>query len=292
MEGHHESAIYANSSRGRNEVSPLEASSNLEGCQPGREDHDRRLEEDTGSKRALNKTHFPRLQFDAPATSSEEEEEKIKVALNCIANSFSHSIIHMRLLDLAIGRCSVHKERIINLPPAEPLCLDHIHSMSAMVEMEFLASLEKELNAPDEKILSEPLPFDVFLMAPSLFRGNNLTEQLALYVPTKKWVDGKRVMMWYNGKGELWDPEQQIHARRVASLSGTARILETLISCRTPMMEYAISREMIVDMNEEYFESDSCVSTTLNESQQDAVSVVSSPQFTEGIFCVLGMYSQ
>jgi hypothetical protein len=175
-------------------------------------------------------------EFSISCVEDPEEEEAVKAALKGIAPSFS--TIHQRLLNLAIEKCSPNQRLAFPIPSTGPLFPEHMRSMMAMVEMEFLASLEKELNDPEERNVSDPLPFDIFLMEPSLFRHNNdLRKQLALCVPTKK-KPGERTkkMMWYDGRGTVWDLNPQTHRRKVASLSGTARILEALMHPATPLM--------------------------------------------------------
>ena len=228
-----------------------------------------------------------RSDFRPSVALNEEEEANIEEALKNITHSFS--AIHQRLLSLAIGECTLNQHLAIKLPSREPLSKNHMDAMMAMVEMEFLESLKKEVDHPDEKDVSNPLPFDVFLMEPSLFRpSTDLRQQLALLVPTKKKRGevNKKKFKWYDGRGTLWDLEPKCHLRKVSSLSGTARILEALMHPPTPLMHISMARDMIVDCNDEPIIIS--LQNKLNDSQLQAVSIVSSPNFTDGLFCVLG----
>lgn len=227
-------------------------------------------------------------EFRSSHTEVSREEEDIKTALKSIAPSFT--VIHQRLLDLAIGRGFPSQSLAYPIPLTGPLLPEHLRSMMAMAEMEFLASLEKELTDPEEKNASDPVPFDIFLMESSLSRqSNDLRKQLALCVPTRKKIgEQTKNMMWYDGRGMLWDLKPQTHRWKVASLSSTARILEALMHPPTPLMHFAMTREMIVDSSVVSMADNAFYTTNLNDSQQEAVSTVSSKAFTEGIFCVLG----
>jgi hypothetical protein len=218
-----------------------------------------------------------------------DEDEARKTALKRISPSFTD--IHQRLLDLAIGKCKLNQERVISIPPKGPLSSEHLRSMADMVEMEFIESLEKELNDPEEKSVVDPMPFDIFLMNPSLYHQcNDLHRQLAVCVPTKKQKgDQEKAMMWYDGRGTLWNLAPETHRQKVASLSGMARVLETLRSPPTELMKFAMSREMIMDSNDVPRIDGAFNSSDLNDSQMEAVLTVSSPAFDAGIFCVLGM---
>ena len=178
----------------------------------------------------------------------------------------------------AIKKCSPNRSLAFPIPPTGPLFSEHQRSMMAMAEMEFLESLDKELNDPEEKNASDPVPFDIFLMEPSLFRHNNdLRKQLALCVPTrKKTGEQTKKMMWYDGRGKVWDLKPQTHRRKVASLSGMARILEALMHPPTPLMKFAMTREMIVDSSVmPMVDDDAFYTTELNDSQQHCKRIVS-----------------
>ena len=232
----------------------------------------------------------PPLDYRAPPTTDEEKED-IEKALEQITNSFSPT--HQRLLNIAIGKSTPHEELAIDLPSSAPLSSHHMHSMAAMVEMEFLESLKKELDHPEEKSVSDPNPFDLFLMQPSLFRPHtNLRQQLALCVPTKKKKgEQKKKMMWYDGQGLLWDLKPKTHSRKVSSLSGPVRIMEALTNGITPLMRLAMTREMIVDSDDVRMVTNTFCTANLNNSQQEAVATVSSSAFEEGLFCVLGGFT-
>ncbi len=53
-------------------------------------------------------------------------------------------------------------------------------------------------------------------------------------------------MMWCDGEA-FWHVEPRSYEKRVASLSGSARILESLRVKPSNLREWAMSRQMIVD---------------------------------------------
>eukprot|EP00956_Cyclotella_meneghiniana_P032257 scaffold87837_cov23-Cyclotella_meneghiniana.AAC.3 len=218
-----------------------------------------------------------------------DEAEAVKHALKRIAPSFSE--IHQRLLDLAIKKCSPDEELLTPIPPTGPLTSKHLDSMRIMVELEFLESLNKELLEPDEKSLADPMPFDIFVMESSLFRlSNDLQQQLAICVPMRKekGSEAHKAMMWYDGRGGLWKMNNpQTHRWKVASLSGVVRTLESLVNHRPTFMQFAMSRQGIMDSVDVPLD-ETPLTSCLNDSQQEAVSVALSQEFTDGIFCVLG----
>lgn len=240
-----------------------------------------------------NSPSTPRMEqlpFDlsAPEPTTFEEEEAIKKALSRIAKSFSP--IHRRLLNLAIGKCTIRLDHTVKLPSRGPLSPLHMRSMAAMAEMEFLESLKKELNHPEEKDASNPLPFDIYLMEPSLYRsGDDLRGQIALCVPMRKIKEEPaQGMMWYDGQGNLWGLDQTSHIRKISSLSGTVRVIEALIHPVTPLMQHAMMREMILDSGDVSDAADSEILAELNPSQREAVASIGSEDFHNGFFCVLG----
>jgi hypothetical protein len=116
--------------------------------------------------------------------------------------------------------------------------------------------------------------------------------RLAVCMPTKA-----NDLVWYNGLDQVWDMDPPHHKWRVASLSGTARIMAAL--CENPdnhpLMSAAMKRELIVDAVEEEDDDDegnSDVDVTaiqhLNESQRRAVRTVVSPTFDMGFFVIQG----
>lgn len=89
-----------------------------------------------------------------------DEQQAIETARKIIAGSFTD--IHQRLLDLAIKKILPNEDLAKPLPPTGPITSKHLQSMAAMVELEFLASLEKEMNDSEEKSVGKPAPFDIF----------------------------------------------------------------------------------------------------------------------------------
>ena len=96
-------------------------------------------------------------------------------------------------------------------------------------------------------------------------------------------------MMWYDGRGNLFDLTPHVHRRKISSLSGTVRVLESLTLHVSPLKELAIAREMIISPDDfSLLTDDVFYNGSLNDSQQEAVATASNPSFTRGIFCVLG----
>ena len=219
--------------------------------------------------------------------------------LDCVSDSFSP--FHELLMDIAIGEVKPRVEDIV-VGLGEPLSRADLHSLGLMVQLEFAASIKKEIENTDEAQVNDPHPFDVFLMEQALDRPG---VKFAVCIPMKRSAGKENCFMWYDGrgnlfdrkgilydeKGSLWPLDPPIHVRRVASLSGAARILESLAELPSPgsLMDFAMNREMLIDVidYEEGMVNPSFVAS-MNESQKQAVATVASPSFRYGLLAIHG----
>lgn len=193
---------------------------------------------------------------------------------------------HQRLVDICIGRIKppcLNQIQPLNL---EQLDYNDLNMLKKMVEVEFAASLEKEMKGTEDAAAGEPHAYDVFLMETTIDRRDL---RLAVCMPTKN------DLVWYNGLDQLWGMEPPQHKWRVASLSGTARIMAALYENpdNHPLMSAAMKRELIVqavdDDDDEYNSAvDLAAIQHLNESQRQAVRTVVSPTFGSGFFVIQG----
>ena len=201
------------------------------------------------------------------------------------------SIYHNDLLEIVFGRAhpgEVEEDEYLPLELADYSTLD---LMTRLVKIEFYASLQKEIsnNENQTMIPPEPKPFDVFLVEPS-FRNKNIS--IAVSIPVK--VKGRRdpVLTWYDENETLWEIVELRRTRKIASLSGTARVLENLATYFveiSPMMKAAMERTNIFDASALAPSSnDSNGGRNLNQSQMKAVTTMKSNAFQNGFFVVQG----
>ncbi|KAL7557642.1 hypothetical protein ACA910_001246 [Epithemia clementina (nom. ined.)] len=163
------------------------------------------------------------------------------------------------------------------------LGMDDLFMLRKMVQLEFLASLEKNRDGTEEASgKEEPHPFDVFLMETTLAR---LDMGLAVCMPNKSGS-----LLWYNGLTEMWKMDPPTHKWRIASLSGPARILEALSQNpdEHPLMQAAMERELLVEAETDTSTLDETTIGHLNESQKVAVATITSASFQQGFFCIQG----
>lgn len=171
---------------------------------------------------------------------------------------------------------------------------EDLPTLSELALVEFHTSFTKELRDSRKMIrdFSTPHIHDVFTLEPRLNRGN-IT--LALCVRSNCWSDmmGGGDLMWRDEEGNLWPIQPPFHLSRVASISGTSRIIESLSTNPLPgtLMHYALTRnanafvepvESVLSLNPELYSSE------LNESQKQAVATLCSDSFTEGFFLIHG----
>ena len=229
-----------------------------------------------------------------------------------ITQSFTKQ--HGRLLDLCLAvtaRSPRLHPKPAPLPHLSPdvLTLPDLDTLQKMVEQEFVASFQQELqNQNDDSENNEPRVFDVYLMKSTLDRASQHGRRpIALCVP-----DRKR-LRWWNGlgmedgeqRGMLWDLVPPSHVRRLTNLAGSARILKALSTARSilappndgvdkSLVEWAMKRQGIFVIPQAESaplmpceESSSSFSALLNPSQQAAVNAVAN-HFTQGFLCIQG----
>eukprot|EP00978_Attheya_sp_CCMP212_P018746 scaffold51799_cov56-Attheya_sp.AAC.2 len=192
---------------------------------------------------------------------------------------------HQVLLDIVFDK--VPPGRVTESLPLDNVTRASLGVMMDLLKIEFNASLKKEIDDVEEggKSTIVPNPWDVFLVMPT-FRNNNIHVAVAVPVPSE---DGP-VLMWYDENDNVRDLDELEATRKVSSLSGTARIIETLATDDIPkIMGEAMSRTNLFDASSLTAVRDGITSINrLNKSQQLAVQAVKSPTFKDGFFVVQG----
>lgn len=202
----------------------------------------------------------------------------------------SFTPFHGQLLDLCLNPPpnysipSLEKNGVI-------LTTNDLIALRIMTEVEFMASYHQALLGTETGD-AEPRIFDVYLMQTILnqttIRGSK--RPIAICVPVKE------DLCWWNGRskadgGELWPLEPKSHIRKLASLSGSARVLQTLsdtMSNPSELAKWAMNRQEIfsVDVVDSDSNGDIPSSHNLNNSQQLAVDAMD--KFMKGFFCIQG----
>ena len=158
-----------------------------------------------------------------------------------------------------------------------------------LVLVEFYAGFKRELSEAKRRVRDKthyvPHILDVFLMSPRLNRGNI---DLAVCVRSDK---ARARLVWRDGLGTQYPIETEpFHLFRVASLSGTCRILESLYTTPLPgtLLELALKRSADAVINPESVPllNSKIQSIQLNSSQKQAVATLQT--FKEGFFLVHG----
>ena len=172
--------------------------------------------------------------------------------------------------------------------------LDAEQDLPALIQLvlvEFHTSFRKAIG--DARKMSKgtidtPHVLDLFAMEQCLSR-NNIS--LAICVRNEQ-ADG--MLMWLDGDGNYYPITPPFHLSRVASLSGTCRILESLSMPPSLLMNSALARSanMFVDATEIEIDllniSQKCNTYSLNKTQKQAVAMVESASFKDGFFLVHG----
>jgi hypothetical protein len=168
-----------------------------------------------------------------------------------LPDSFSDH--HEILLKISFGVVKPDNSAIEPLPETE-LQESDLHRMYHMVLVEFASSLAKEMSGSDETrpTAPNPNPFDVFLMETTMDRP---MKHIAVCVPVRK----RRELAWYNGGDQLIPLSVLSPKWRVASLSGSARVLQYLAEPPNFLTNMAMQRSMIVAAVED---ADLCLSRT------------------------------
>jgi len=231
-----------------------------------------------------------------------------------LAQSFTS--FHGRLLDLCLAEMlsPVADSGNEKAPQLEEqgsiLTRKDLSSLGKMVEMEFIASLRQELQGSETSDQADPHVFDIFLMKDILSNHSNGKQRYAR--PIAVCVPFKKELLWWNGLakadgGNLWDFKPASHMRRLASLSGSARVLQALDLARTlaaresdNLVKWAMNRHGIFVVENNKREEISAFVTEsskpasvnqtrsdlLNHSQQEVVNAIAA--FRSGFMCIQG----
>ena len=229
-----------------------------------------------------------------------------------LPRSYTH--FHDRLFRICLGT--------VTLPPAEEyikkveqsscgnavetakLRVEDLHRMARMVELEFLASFEKELDGPEDAVgkkKSDPNIFDVYLMETTLDRRGG--RQIALCIAIRS-SPGDNSMMWYDGESFVPLDSWQC-SRKLASLSGSARVLQALDENPDDpdfeLMKRCMNREGLItalelDKSSETTSAglssvvhyDPSIAENMNKSQKQALNAIVSPSFNKGFLAIQG----
>lgn len=170
----------------------------------------------------------------------------------------------------------------VDLPTLSELALVEFHT-------DFLTQLRNSRRMIRD--VSTPHINDVYTTEPRLNRGN-IT--LALCVRSN-YSDrmGGGDLMWRDENGNIWPIRPHFHLSRVASISGTSRIIESLSTNPLPgtLMHYALTRNanaFVEPVEDALLLNPQLYSSELNESQKQAVATLCSDSFAEGFFLVHG----
>jgi hypothetical protein len=150
------------------------------------------------------------------------------------------------LLDICFGFYYPCKDKIQPVS-AEFLSSHDLDKLTYMMLVEFAASVEKERRGAQEEsqVKAKPKPYDVFVMKTSF--GSHATN-ISVVLPMR---GGQ--LWWWNGQADFASLDSDQHVYRIASLSGTARVLECLHMAkeesRGSLSVCAMRREMLVGID-------------------------------------------
>ena len=184
-----------------------------------------------------------------------------------------------QLFDICLG---VHAPSQTVTDVAERLTPDCLRNLEKLVKLEFAVSFQQQLEAKVSKAESK----DAYAFDVCMVRHGSMGKKSIMVLVSKE-----RKLFWYDNS-ELWPKEGQQAPRvikKLTSLSGTNRILQSI--CRSPLekdslMYQAMRRQMVVNVVDKPLPK--AITESLNESQRQAVSTVSSPSFLRGFFAILG----
>jgi hypothetical protein len=152
----------------------------------------------------------------------------------------SFSECHGRLLDFclietgAIPSKTNHAVQARDLEQGGTILTQNdLRTLSTMAELEFLASMNQELNGTETSENAEPHVFDVFLMTATMRKNLVVGGRVPTARPIAVCVPYRKKLMWWDGfspeqGGDMWPLHPPFHVRRIASLSGSARVLEAV----------------------------------------------------------------
>lgn len=203
--------------------------------------------------------------------------------------STGFSMYHRQLSDLAFKKTKIPSTVDLTLGSGEQRSLSEMITLSTMVKIEFVASMEQQIEKPaDQEMVSDPKPFDVFLVNRPISRSP--TGCIMIYVPM---VKPRNELMWMDSDGGFWLDKPDFHIRPIASLTGPARVLENVsASISSDLKSYSMSRENLIDVVSEE-EADMLLLNTdsvthLNASQRVAIATLIGGRFLEGFLVVQG----
>jgi RNA dependent RNA polymerase len=190
------------------------------------------------------------------------------------------------LIDCVFGQKDLRYRRIV---PIDFTKIDEKARVSlvAMVLQEFESALNDERAAAERRYYAKdytPREYEVFLI-----KKKWCAPRLAVAVPVPR-TDDQLEFRVEDGILEVNDPDFE-YRRRVSSLSGFARVLDSIMCNPVPhLMEQAMSRSALVDIvSPETVPMDSTSLMQLNRSQLEAVATVLSPSFQSGFFAIQGV---
>jgi hypothetical protein len=214
----------------------------------------------------------------ALVVTDEEAIEKFR------ANFRALNPVHCTLLDICLERT---KPGAV-CDGVNHDCLSHhdLRQLSNMVKVELLAGMGKSMDGTEEASENEePHPFDIFLMKQTMVSVMKLSRPrrlLSLCLPAG------RKLLWYDGFVDVTQLEKEDPKRRVASLSGAARVVTALddepstglkgLAMRRQGLVKAVSIDPGADAEK----------GNLNYSQRQAVATIVSPTFRRGFFAIQG----
>jgi hypothetical protein len=186
------------------------------------------------------------------------------------------------LLDIVFDRVEVPKIPTGSILPRSVTDDATLYLMEQLIKIEFHAGLLKEIENPDEAPPKlDPHPYDVFTVQRSFKTGN-----ISIVVCISE--EQNKSLLFQDENGINWSQGKLRLQRKVASLSGPARVLANLkVGVAHPLMRHAMERVHIYDVAS-MLDPALATTCTLNESQRRAVSVLDKAvsQFHSGFFIV------
>jgi hypothetical protein len=158
------------------------------------------------------------------------------------------SKFHAMLLDICFGLYHPDKDQIEPVS-ADFLSRHDLEKLAYMTLVEFAASVKKERSGAREEshVETKPKPYDVFVMTTSF---GSQAANISVVLPMK---GGQ--LLWWNGQAGFASLDSGHHMYRIASLSGTARVLECLYRAMQEapipgsLSGCAMRRELLVDID-------------------------------------------
>jgi hypothetical protein len=164
-----------------------------------------------------------------------------------IRNGFTK--YHAKLMDICLGKFVPSVDAVVPLADDNGssctiLARVDIEKLAYMVLVEFAASVRQQragVVEETQQAKADPHPYDVYTMTTAL---GSQSSNVSVLIPTQ---GGK--LVWWDGIDTFASPTDDLHVYRIASLSGSARVLECLYRALeepTALSESAMKREMIV----------------------------------------------